>query len=54
MSSLSIVMPAYNEAVRLATSLPIVVDYLGKHWPESELIIVDDGSTDETAAVAHD
>ena len=47
-------MPAYNEAVRLATSLPIVVDYLGKHWPESELIVVDDGSTDDTAAVAHD
>jgi glycosyltransferase involved in cell wall biosynthesis len=54
MSSLSIVMPAYNEALRLATSLPTVVDYLGKNWPESELIIVDDGSTDETAAVAHD
>jgi len=54
MSSLSIVMPAYNEAVRLATSLPIVVDYLSKDWPESELIVVDDGSTDETATVAHD
>lgn len=47
-------MPAYNEAVRLATSLPIVLDYLRQHWPESELIIVDDGSTDETATVAHD
>lgn len=47
-------MPAYNEAGRLATSLPIVVDYLSKDWPESELIVVDDGSTDETARVAHD
>ena len=54
MSTLSIVMPAYNEAGRLATSLPIVVDYLSKDWPESELIVVDDGSTDETARVAHD
>ena len=54
MSSLSVVIPAYNEAVRLATSLPTVVDYLRKHWPESELIVVDDGSTDDTAETARD
>jgi glycosyltransferase involved in cell wall biosynthesis len=54
MSSLSIVIPAYNEAVRLGTSLRTVVDYLREHWPESELIIVDDGSTDNTAALARE
>jgi len=54
MSSLSIVIPAYNEAVRLGTSLPTAVEYLREHWPDSELIIVDDGSTDSTAAVARE
>jgi len=54
MSSLSIVIPAYNEAVRLGTSLHTMVEYLREHWPESELIIVDDGSTDNTAAVARE
>jgi len=54
MSSLSIVIPAYNEAVRLGTSLPTAVENLREHWPDSELIIVDDGSTDSTAAVARE
>ena len=52
MSSLSIVIPAYNEAVRLGTSLHTVVEYLREHWPEAELIIVDDGSRDNTAESA--
>jgi len=50
--SLSIVVPAYNEAVRLVQSLPIILDYLNKTHPASELIVVDDGSTDDTAAVS--
>lgn len=50
--SLSIVVPAYNEAVRLGTTLPKILDYLGHNVPESELIVVDDGSTDNTAAAA--
>jgi dolichyl-phosphate beta-glucosyltransferase len=54
MSSLSIVIPAYNEAVRLGNSLHTVVEYLREHWPESELIIVDDGSTDNTAGLARE
>lgn len=50
--SLSIVVPAYNEAVRLGTTLPEILDYLSRNVPESELIVVDDGSTDNTAAAA--
>ncbi|HTG93797.1 MAG TPA: dolichyl-phosphate beta-glucosyltransferase [Pyrinomonadaceae bacterium] len=54
MSSLSLVIPAYNEAVRLGTSLHTTVKYLREHWPESELIVVDDGSRDNTAALARE
>jgi dolichyl-phosphate beta-glucosyltransferase len=49
---LSIVIPAYNEGVRLGRTLPKVVDYLLENSPEAELIVVDDGSTDDTAALA--
>jgi len=51
---LSIIIPAYNEAVRLGKTLPEIVEYLNKNVPEAELIVVDDGSKDDTAAVAHD
>jgi dolichyl-phosphate beta-glucosyltransferase len=49
---LSIVIPAYNEANRLGSSLRTIVDYLRENWPEGELIVVDDGSSDNTAALA--
>ncbi len=49
---LSIVIPAYNEGVRLGRTLPKVLDYLRENSPEAELIVVDDGSTDDTAALA--
>jgi glycosyltransferase involved in cell wall biosynthesis len=50
--SLSIVVPAYNEGVRLGKSLRTIVSYLSEYAPSSELIVVDDGSTDETADIA--
>ena len=49
---LSIIVPAYNEAARLVTTLPVIVDFLSTARPGSELILVDDGSTDDTAEVA--
>lgn len=49
---LTIVVPAYNEAARLATSLRAIVDYLKEQRHPSEIIVVDDGSTDTSAAVA--
>jgi len=49
---LSIVIPAYNEAVRLGTTLQTVVDYMRQNYPEGEVIVVDDGSSDDTAGLA--
>ena len=49
---LSIIIPAYNEAVRLGKTLETVVDYMRQSYPEGEVIVVDDGSADETATIA--
>lgn len=50
--SLSIIVPAYNEAARLGLTLRAIYDYLDGRDYESELIVVDDGSSDETVQVA--
>ena len=48
----SIVLPCFNEARRLPDRLPEALAYFRAHMTESfELLFVDDGSTDETAAV---
>jgi dolichyl-phosphate beta-glucosyltransferase len=48
---LSIIVPAYNEAARLGTTLRAILDYLNDTERNAELIVVDDGSRDDTAAV---
>jgi dolichyl-phosphate beta-glucosyltransferase len=48
----SIVIPAYNEARRLPATLGGWQAYLGGQPYAWEILVVDDGSTDETAAVA--
>jgi glycosyltransferase involved in cell wall biosynthesis len=53
-ATLSVVIPAYNEAVRLGNTLRTVVDYLRQHQPDAELILVDDGSSDRTADLARE
>jgi len=53
-SSLSVIIPAYNEASRLGGSLRAIVSYLREHAPDSEIIVVDDGSRDNTAALARE
>ena len=53
-ASLSVVIPAYNESARLGKTLRAVVDYLSQNAPDGELIVVDDGSSDQTAALARE
>jgi len=48
---LTVVIPAYNEAARIAAPLRRLGTYLGAHYPHSELVLADDGSTDGTAGV---
>ena len=49
---LSVVIPAYNEARRLPSTLTRVREHLGARGVEHEIVVVDDGSTDATAEVA--
>lgn len=49
-TNLSIVLPAKNEAVNLASHL----NEIRSTYPDAELILVNDGSTDDTAAIARD
>lgn len=46
---LSLVIPAYNEEGRLLPSLQRIDEYLSTRAYASELLLVDDGSTDRTA-----
>lgn len=48
---LSVVIPSYNEAVRLKKTLPEIIAFFKKQKFSSEIIIVDDGSTDQTKKV---
>ena len=47
----SLVIPAFNEADRIGQTLTECLRYLSDVSPESELIVVDDGSADATPAV---
>src|SRR3954466_3133447 len=48
----SAVIPAFNEQNRIGDTLRQTQEYLLRCAPDSELIVVNDGSTDSTGAVA--
>src|ERR1041384_3195072 len=48
----SIVIPCFNEEGRVSETLRVTIEYLAANAPESELIVVNDGSTDATATIA--
>jgi dolichyl-phosphate beta-glucosyltransferase len=49
---LSIIIPSYNEELRLPATLERIAAYLETYCGASEVLVVDDGSKDGTAAVA--
>ena len=50
----SIVIPAYNESARIPATLKSVIAAVrANQWP-AEVIVVNDGSTDDTAQLVHD
>jgi len=49
--TLSIVLPAYNEAKRIAASLDKVLQYAQQRGGTTEIIVVNDGSSDSTAEI---
>lgn len=51
---LSLIIPAYNEGTRLGETLRAVVEYLSECEYAWELLVVDDGSADNTLALARD
>ena len=48
---LSVVIPAFNEARRIGPSLEAILRYLDERGTAHEVLLADDGSVDDTAAV---
>jgi dolichyl-phosphate beta-glucosyltransferase len=47
----SIVIPAYNESTRLGATIEKILAHMQLHGWEAEVLVVNDGSTDDTAAI---
>jgi dolichyl-phosphate beta-glucosyltransferase len=52
--AISVVIPCFNEAARIGETICATLEYLLHVSPESELIIVNDGSTDTTSKIAEE
>ena len=51
---ISIVIPAYNESARLGPTLDLVLAFVRQQAWDAEVIVVDDGSRDQTADLVRD
>ena len=51
---LSVVIPAYNEQERLKRFVPGIVEFLRSKGQPFEIVVVNDGSRDDTASVARE
>lgn len=49
---ISVVIPAFNEAKRLPSTITLVRSYFEKKGRECEILVVDDGSTDGSGSLA--
>jgi dolichyl-phosphate beta-glucosyltransferase len=47
-TSISLVVPLFNEQDRFSETADEIVDFMGRYGPQSEVIWVDDGSSDRT------
>jgi glycosyltransferase involved in cell wall biosynthesis len=50
---LSIVIPAFNESARIECALDRVLSCVAERGWDAEVLVVDDGSTDNTSAIVH-
>ena len=50
----SLIIPAFNEARRIGDTLTEALIFLERTSPESEVIVVDDGSTDATSEIVRE
>jgi dolichyl-phosphate beta-glucosyltransferase len=51
-NSISLIIPAYQEEKRIGATISAISQYLERHHPDTELIVVCDGCTDGTAREA--
>jgi dolichyl-phosphate beta-glucosyltransferase len=49
---ISIVIPAYNESQRMSQPLGVILSFIENNKLNAEVIVVDDGSSDDTSQVA--
>ena len=54
MSSLTLIIPAYNEAADIKKSVETNLQILAKSGIDYEVVIINDGSTDETKKIIED
>ena len=54
MSEVSLVVPVHNEAGLLRVNTFVLSEFLARHFSRYEIILVENGSVDNTGEVAHD